>query len=57
MLLELARREHLDFICLQETMVSDDRSQEKLGEKWNGPSYWSPAIGHQGGVAILISPW
>lgn len=37
-------------------MVSDDRTQEQLAEKWNRPSYWSPAIGRRGGVAILISP-
>lgn len=37
-------------------MVSDERSQEKLAEKWNGSSYWSPAIGRRGGVAVLVSP-
>ena len=37
-------------------MVSDDRTQQKLADKWNGPSFWSPAIGRRGGVAILVSP-
>ncbi len=22
---------------------------------WKGSSFWSPAIGHQGGVAVLVS--
>ena len=56
LLSDLARQEHLDFICLQETMISDDRSQAVLAQKWNGPSFWSPAIGRRGGVAILCSP-
>lgn len=37
-------------------MVSDDFSQNELARKWNGPSYWSPAISRRGGVAILCSP-
>ena len=37
-------------------MVSDEASLTTLARKWNGPSYWSPAIGRRGGVAILCSP-
>ena len=37
-------------------MVSDEASLTNLARKWNGPSYWSPAIGRRGGVAILCSP-
>ena len=37
-------------------MVSDKASLTNLARKWNGPSYWSPAIGRRGGVAILCSP-
>lgn len=37
-------------------MVSDQSSLDALSKKWNGPSYWSPAIGRRGGVAILCSP-
>ena len=37
-------------------MVSDASSQEALAKRWNGPSYWSPALGRRGGVAILCSP-
>ena len=56
MLSELSRQDYLDFICLQETIVSEDQTQEKLADKWNGPSFWSPAIGRREGVAILVSP-
>lgn len=37
-------------------MISDEISQSALAREWNGPSYWSPAIGRRGGVAILCSP-
>ena len=37
-------------------MVSDEASLTTLARKWSGPSYWSPAIGRRGGVAILCSP-
>lgn len=30
-------------------------SIKSLSYQWRGPSFWSPAIGKQGGVAILIS--
>ena len=49
-------RERLDFICIQETMVSDPNSQEALAKRWKGPSFWAPASGRRGGVAILCSP-
>ena len=26
-----------------------------LSSRWPGPSFWSPAIGRQGGVAILVN--
>ena len=28
---------------------------ESLRSKWTGKSFWSPALGKQGGVAILVS--
>ena len=37
-------------------MISDDDSLKTLSKKWKGPSYWSPALGRRGGVAILCSP-
>ena len=53
---EFFAREQLDFVCLQETMVSDKDSQNDLSKKWNGPRFWSLAIGRGGGVVILGSP-
>ena len=49
-------RERLDFACIQETMVSDADSQNALAKRWNGPSFWSPALGRRGSVGILCSP-
>lgn len=50
-------RERLDFVCIQETMVSDPGSQEALAKRWNSPSFWVPALGRRGGgAAILCSP-
>ena len=37
-------------------MVSDPGSQEAFAKRWNGPSFWAPALGRRGGVAILCSP-
>lgn len=37
-------------------MVSDPGSQEALAKRWNGPSFWAPALGRRGGVAILCLP-
>ena len=37
-------------------MISDVSSQNALAKKWNGPSFWSPAIGRRGGVTVLCSP-
>ena len=44
-----------DFCFIQETLISDDKSIKKLSSQWPGTSFWSPAIGKQGGVTILIS--
>ena len=27
-----------------------------VSSRWPGPSYWSPAVGRQGGVVILLNP-
>ena len=37
-------------------MISDVSSQNALAKKWNGPSFWSPAIGRRGGITVLCSP-
>ena len=39
---------------MQETLVSSELSIRDLSSRWLGPSFWSPALGRQGGVAILI---
>ncbi|CAH3198125.1 unnamed protein product, partial [Porites evermanni] len=36
-------------------MVSDRRVINSLSSRWRGPSFWSPAVGRRGGVAILLS--
>ena len=36
-------------------MLSDMNTIKSFSSRWSGPSYWSPALGRRGGVAILIS--
>ena len=36
-------------------MISDKRVIDSLSSRWRGPSFWSPAVGRRGGVAILLS--
>ena len=41
---------------IQETLIgSNSNSITSPSSRWPGPSYWSPAIGKQGGVAILVN--
>ena len=44
-----------DFLFLQETLLSEDSVINGVISRWSGQSFWSPAIGKQGGVGILIS--
>lgn len=44
-----------DFGFFQETLISDQKSIASLSSRWRGKSFWSPAIGKQGGVLVLIS--
>lgn len=46
---------NIDFCFVQETLISREDSIKSLSSLWRGPSFWSPAIGCQGGVAILGS--
>ena len=39
---------------MQETLASNPDVIKNLRSKWRGPSFWSPAIGKQGGVALLV---
>ena len=42
------------FVFLQETLASNPDVIKNLRSKWRGPSFWSPAVGKQGGVALLV---
>ena len=39
---------------MQETLAATDSSIRNFILQWSGPSYWSPALGKQGGVAVLV---
>ena len=41
---------------MQETLATRPEAIDYLRSKWSGKSFWSPALGKQGGVAILCSP-
>ena len=45
------RKSSVDICCVQETLLSEPPP----ASWWTGPSFWSPAMGKQGGLAILIS--
>ena len=45
----------LDFCFIQETMISLESKILSFSADWRGPSYWAPAVGRRGGVAILCS--
>ena len=45
-----------DVVFLQETLAAHLDVIESLRSEWPGKSFWSPALGKQGGVAILVSP-
>ena len=40
---------------MQETKISDDSVSRAFSSEWRGPSFWAPALGRSGGVAILCS--
>ena len=44
-----------DFTFLQETLASRDTVIADLRNTWPGKSFWSPALGKQGGVAVLVA--
>ena len=44
-----------DLVLIQETLVSDPQKIDSLSSRWPGPSFWSPALGRQGGVAVLVN--
>ena len=50
---DFAKNPHTDIVCLQKTLVSDFLISA-FCSKWKGPSFWSPALGKQGGPVILV---
>jgi hypothetical protein len=56
LLFDLVEKSDCDICFVQETLVSSEINIKALSRRWLGRSFWSPAIGKQGGVAILFSP-
>ena len=46
---------NFDLCFVQETFVARPDAIKRLSSRWLGPSFWSPAIGKQGGTVILVS--
>ena len=45
-----------DFCFVQETFLNDTQGLHAPASRWTGSRFWSPVLGRQGGVAILIDP-
>ena len=43
-----------DLVFVQETLVSDECHIKSFAGRWSGLSFWSPAIGKQGGVCAFV---
>ena len=56
LLFDLIEKSDCDICFVQETLVSSDVNIKTLSRRWLGRSFWSPALGKQGGVAVLIPP-
>ena len=56
LLFDLIEKSDCDICLIQETLVSSDQNIKIFSRRWLGRSYWNPAIGRQGGVAVLVSP-
>ena len=48
-------RDNYDLGLFQETLISDEATIDSLSARWRGKSFWSPAVGKQGGVVVLIN--
>ena len=46
---------NIDVCFVQETQVSNENSIKTLSSRWRGRSFWSPALGRQGGVVTLLA--
>ena len=49
------RNSCIDVCFVQETQISSESSIHSLSSRWGGRSFWSPALGRQGGVVVLFS--
>ena len=49
-------RANYDIAFFQESLISTDQQIKSLSARWSGPSFWSPAIGRQGGICALFHP-
>lgn len=52
---DLVTKSNIDVCFIQETQISSESSIRSLSSRWRGSSFWSPALGRQGGVAVLFS--
>ena len=52
---DLVNKSDIDICFIQETQISHDNVIRSLSSRWRGSSFWSPALGRQGGVAVLFS--
>ena len=50
---DFSRSSNLDFCFVQETMISKETKIASLSASWRVPSFWAPAVGRRGSVAIL----
>ena len=55
MLCDYVSQHNIDFCFVQETLISSESTIKSFSSLWKGPSFWSPEIGRQGGVAVLVS--
>ena len=54
LLFDLVDRDY-DVAFIQETLVSNHKVISALSSRWGGSSYWSPALGKQGGVCVIFN--
>ncbi len=52
---DCVRNSNIDVCFVQETQVSSESTISSLSTRWGGRSFWSPALGRQGGVVVLFS--
>ena len=43
-----------DLCLIRETLLSSETAISDISCLWTGPNFWSPSLGRQGSVAVLI---